>query len=575
MEGIKIIIKYLKPYKKTLILLSFLSIVSAVFNAMVPYLAGRLIDALAAIQITFFKILFIWVALKIITDFVDWRIGVKSDQLEASVEADYTSTGFGKILKFPMSFFKAQKLGKISNQIHRGSSHLSHIVSRIIIDLAPQFLSIFFAILIVFLIKPGFGLILIGPLSIYLFIIFYSAPKMAVLFGKMHKAYHRAYGDSYDTFSNATAVKQAAAEEFERKKLHRNFCLRAAPLWIKIASIWQQLTFWQKLIISFTQFLIFVYSFFLMGAGEMTIGQLVMFNAYAAMLFGPFAILARNWHSIQNGIAALKIAEKILSSPTEIYVPRNAKILPQIKGKVIFENVSFAYGKKQKKILDDICFRVEPGEKIALVGESGVGKSTLVDLISLYYFPASGDILIDDCNIKKLNLKNLRSQIGIVPQEVILFNDTIKNNIRYGKFDAKDNEIMAAAKEAHADEFIERFPKKYNQIVGERGIKLSVGQKQRVAIARAILRNPRILILDEPTSALDAKTEKLIQESLEKLMAGRTTFIIAHRLSTVRKADKILVLEKGQIVEVGSHEELLKKPDGVYRRFYELQIGLM
>lgn len=195
--------------------------------------------------------------------------------------------------------------------------------------------------------------------------------------------------------------------------------------------------------------------------------------------------------------------------------------------------------------------------------------------ISCYYPPTNGDIFIDNQNIKNLDLKNLRSQIGMVPQEVILFNDTIKNNIRYGKFKVKDEEIITACKMAHVDEFIQKFPNKYKQIVGERGIKLSVGQKQRVAIARAILKNPRILILDEPTSALDAKLEKLIQESLEKLMEGKTTFIIAHRLSTVRKADKILVLQEGKIVETGNHDELIKKPGGIYRHFYELQLGLI
>jgi ABC-type multidrug transport system fused ATPase/permease subunit len=181
--------------------------------------------------------------------------------------------------------------------------------------------------------------------------------------------------------------------------------------------------------------------------------------------------------------------------------------------------------------------------------------------------------LIDGHNIKNLNLKFLRSKIAVVPQEIILFNDTIKNNIKYGSFSAKEEKVFEAAKLAHCVEFIEKFPQKYEQLVGERGIKLSAGQRQRVAIARAILRDPRILILDEPTSALDAKSEKYITESLEKLMEGRTTLIIAHRLSTVKKADKILVLDKGKIVEEGKHEELMKIKDGIYRKLYELQIG--
>lgn len=575
MEGIKIIIKYLKPYKKTLIFLSFFSIVSAAANAIIPYLAGRLIDALISFQPVFFSILFIWLGIKIIADLIDWRIGLKSGQLNAIVEADYNAAGFGKILEFPIKFHKTHKIGEIGDKINRAAHHLSDLASWALIELAPQFLSILFAFSIIFWVKPKFGIILIGALSIYVFIIILSASKLGILFQKMHRAYNRAFGDAYETIFNVATVKQATAEDFEKEKLKQNFRFRAVPFWIKITSIWQQLSFGQKLIITLTQFSIFIYSFYLIRAGQMTVGQLVMFNAYAAMIFGPFVVLARNWHTFQNGIAALKIAEKILSYPTEIYTPTNATTIPKIKGKIIFKNINFSYEGKQGLILNNINFEVLSGEKVALVGESGVGKSTLIDLISFYYPPTSGEIFIDDVNIKNLDLKNLRSQIGIVPQEVILFNDTIKNNIRYGRFDATDEKIIAASKQAHADEFIEKFPLKYNQIVGERGIKLSVGQKQRVAIARALLRNPRILILDEPTSALDAKTEKLIQESLEKLMGSRTTFIIAHRLSTVRRADKILALEKGQIVEAGSHEELLKKPDGVYRRFYELQIGLI
>jgi ABC-type multidrug transport system fused ATPase/permease subunit len=241
---------------------------------------------------------------------------------------------------------------------------------------------------------------------------------------------------------------------------------------------------------------------------------------------------------------------------------------------VEFKDVHFSYKKKDNDVLKGISFAVEPGEKIALVGESGVGKSTLVDLVSGYYFATNGQVLIDGRNVKNLDLKFLRSKIAVVPQEVVLFHDTIADNIKYGNFGISDRRMKLAADKSHCLEFIENFPKKWKSVVGERGIKLSVGQKQRVAIARAILRDPKILILDEPTSALDAKSEKIIQASLDKLMENRTTFIIAHRLSTVRKADKILVLDKGEIIESGTHDELVKKKNGAYRQLYELQIGL-
>ena len=304
----------------------------------------------------------------------------------------------------------------------------------------------------------------------------------------------------------------------------------------------------------------------------MTLGELLAFNAYAAMIFGPFVTIARNWQTIQNGIINIQETEKILEMDTENYHPENAINL-DLRGDIELRNVNFYYD-KEKPVLQDISFSVKAGEIIALVGESGVGKSTLIDLISAYHFPIDGEVLIDGHDIRRINLNQLRSQIAVVPQEVVLFNDTIRTNIKYGNFNSTDEEMMVASKKAHALDFIERFPDKWEQIVGERGVKLSVGQKQRVAIARAILRNPKILILDEPTSALDAGSEKIITQSLEELMAGKTTFIIAHRLSTVRKADKIIVFKEGRIIESGKHADLIHMDGGEYKRLYDLQIGL-
>ncbi len=304
----------------------------------------------------------------------------------------------------------------------------------------------------------------------------------------------------------------------------------------------------------------------------MTIGELIAFNTYAAMVFGPFTVIARNWQTIQNGIVNIQETEKILQLETELYEGKDAKQI-DIKGDIDFKNVFFQY-EEGKKILEDISFSIKAGQLVALVGESGVGKSTLIDLISAYHFANKGEVQIDGHAIKDIQLKKLRQQIAVVPQEVVLFNDTILMNIKYGNFTATDDEVQEAARKAHALDFIEKFPDKWNQIVGERGVKLSVGQKQRIAIARAILRNPRILILDEPTSALDAGSEKIITESLDELMKGKTTFIIAHRLSTVRKADIILVFKEGRILESGTHTQLLTLENGEYRRLYELQIGL-
>lgn len=420
---------------------------------------------------------------------------------------------------------------------------------------------------------PMLSFVLIAGVVLYVLILYRITPPTIKIQQEMHKAYQGAYGDAYDSILNIQTIKQFSTEEREKNKILKNFQTIALEIWNKMTAIRQGVGFYQRIIITLTQVVIFVLSIVYIAQGKMTIGELIMFNGYAAMFFGPFVVLGENWQIIQNGLIAIEEGEKVLSLPEEKYTPENAVVLSDIKGEIELDKASFSY-KKGKEVLNEVSFKINPGEVIALVGESGVGKSTIVDLIGGYYFTNSGQILIDGHDIQKIDLKFLRKNMAIVPQEPVLFNDTIKNNIRYGNFEASDKEITEAAKQAYAYEFIENFPEKYEQIVGERGVKLSSGQKQRVAIARAVLKNAKILILDEPTSALDAHSEKHIQESLEKLMKGRTTFIIAHRLSTVRKADKILVLKKGRMVEVGKHEDLIKIPNGVYRHFYELQIGL-
>ncbi len=550
----------------------FLSVIEALGNASVPYLAGSIIDAITSPSFLAFPI--IWFFVKIITDAVANRGNALNEKLGGDVEAEYLVRGFGKILEFPLSVHKSIKTGEMTNRISRASGYVSTIITDILVRLAPQFLSIIAAFFFTALIKPALTFVLAGAVVLYIVILITGAPRLAELILKVNRAYNKAWGEAHDAILNVQSVKQATAEEYEKKKFHKSFYLKAANWWSKYIALSQSINLAQKFLVSLTQLVIFVFSIYLIRAGQMTIGELVAFNGYAALLFGPFVVLVQNWQAIQNGLITIERAEKLLSKGSEGYGEADPAVGGEIKGLVEFRDVFFSYDGRKKFILKNISFTAEPGEVIALVGESGVGKSTLVDLISRYYKPAKGRVLIDGKNVSQIPLKTLRRQIAVVPQEVILFHDTVKANISYGNFQASDAAVETAAKEAFAHDFIEKFEKKYEQVVGERGIKLSVGQKQRLAIARAILKNPRILILDEPTSALDARSEKLVTEALEKLMAGRTTFIIAHRLSTVRKADKILVIDKGEIKERGRHEELIEIPGGIYRRLYEYQIGL-
>ncbi len=572
-EGWKIIVKYLRPHREAVFTLIGLSVVSAALNASVPYLAGKVIDGIIKFNPGVYQILVIWFLIRITGNIIDWQIDLRNAKLGSRLEGFYIVDSYQHLLKLPLSFHKTQRIGDVANRISRAAGWLHNLSDRIVIGLAPQFLSIIFALIFTLYTNVFLSLILIGGSAIYVLILLKIAPESARKSKIMHRAFNRAYGDAYDAVLNVQSVKQAVAEDYERKKLLGSFVNRAYKWWLDYIRTWSSLNVWQKTLVAATQFLIFAVSVVLIKENHLTVGQLIMFNGYAALFFGPFVYLGQNWQTIQNGVTAIEYAEKILNIPAEKYSSKDNVVLENIAGEVEFQSVGFWYSKKQGEILKNISFKVLPGEKVALVGESGVGKSTLVDLISYYYKLSSGKILIDGQNIKNLDLKFLRSRIAMVPQEIMLFNDTVKNNIKYGSFGASDAEIERAATLAHADEFIDNFPKKYEQVVGERGIKLSMGQKQRVALARAFLRNPKILILDEPTSALDAKSEKFIQESLSELMKSRTTFIIAHRLSTVREVDKIFVLHEGKIEESGTHDELINKKDGFYRRLYELQVG--
>jgi ABC-type multidrug transport system fused ATPase/permease subunit len=315
------------------------------------------------------------------------------------------------------------------------------------------------------------------------------------------------------------------------------------------------------------------YGVTLASRGQLLIGDLISFILYSGFVGISFGGIAEMYAQIQKAVGSLERVFEILDETPEALDISEQKILEhRLEGNVTFENVSFTYpSRKEIQVLNHINLTAKKGETIAIVGPSGSGKSTMVGLLLRFYDPASGTILIDGKPNSSYSLTELRNNMAIVPQDVLLFGGTIKENIAYGKPNATIAEISEAARKANALDFIESFPEKFETIVGERGIKLSGGQRQRIAIARAVLKDPSILILDEATSSLDSESERVVQQALDKLMVGRTSFVIAHRLSTIRKADKIIVIDKGHVIESGTHEELIQAENGLYRSLSRLQ----
>jgi len=341
---------------------------------------------------------------------------------------------------------------------------------------------------------------------------------------------------------------------------------------LKVIGEWSKVMPTTNLLITLGTILILMFGGPLVLQGKMTVGELVAFNAYLLMLSGPVQQLAWLVNALGESEAGAQRVLEILDHEPEIQSTAGAVALETLSGRVEFRGVSLRYQDEKNDALLDVDLSVEPNQLIALIGQTGSGKTSLVNLIPRFYDVSEGAVLVDGVDVRQAELVSLRRQIGIVLQTSLLFSDTIRENLRYGRPDATDEEIYAAAKAAQAHEFITKFEKGYETLVGERGVTVSGGQRQRIAIARALLMNPRILILDDSTSSVDTQTEKLIQEALDRLMEGRTTFVIAHRLATVRRADLILVMENGCIVQRGRHAELLSQ-GGLYKEIHDLQLS--
>lgn len=488
------------------------------------------------------------------------------------VLADLRKDTYNKLIRLPMSFFSQNRVGEMNSRIATDINMLSDTFTTVVAEFLRQSMLIVGGI--AFLAYTSVELTLVMLAIVPLVAVF------AVVFGRTIRRISKETQDRIaesntiveETLAGITNVKSFANEMYESVRYGKS-----------TDAIIEKALQGARARGFFASFIIFAlfgsivgviwYGARLVNQDEMSFGNLIQFVLYSVFVGASIGGIAEMYAQIQKAIGAAERILEIMDEEPEPYEAKVAAASNAISGSLKFDGVEFRYPSRPDiSVLNGVSFEAKQGDTIALVGPSGSGKSTIASLVLRFYDPDSGSITIDGLNTKEMGLEFLRNQMAIVPQDVILFGGTIRENIEYGNPGASLQEIEEAAKKANAHRFIDQFPEKYDTVVGERGIQLSGGQRQRIAIARAVLKDPRILILDEATSSLDSESERLVQEALDKLMVGRTSLVIAHRLSTIRKADRILVLDKGKISENGKHEELLARENGLYKGLLELQM---
>ncbi len=582
------LLAYLKPYRGLLIGASVALILSSLLSLCFPFLAGSLMDAAGAGSPTQGRswlphsinlVALLMLGLLAVQAGSTFFHSTAMTKIGQNAVADLRRDTYGRLICLPMAFFGQRRVGELNSRL---SADLTQIEATLIMVM-PQFLRQSLML--------GGGIALIATTSGRLTLIMLGAIPpvivLAVLFGRKMRRNSREAQDRLaetstiveETLQGVFNVKAFVNEAFEISRYGRSM-----DNYLRVALHGARL---RGAFIAFIVFALFGCIIVvlwsgasLLQSGRITIGEMTRFVLYTAFVAGAMGQFAELYSQVQKAVGATHRVRELLLEQPEFALPQLGGLSPDacvpspLRGEVAFRQVCFRYpSRPDVEVIKGITFAVRPGEKIALVGPSGSGKSTIISLLLRFYDPQSGVIIMDGRPAPDYPLAWLRNQMSIVPQEAMLFGGTIYENIAYGRPGATEGEITAAAQQAHAHEFIVLFPDGYQTMVGERGVQLSGGQRQRLAIARAILKNPAILILDEATSSLDSESERLVQLALNQLMEHRTTFMIAHRLATVRRADRILVIKDGNLVESGTHAELSQQANGLYRHLAELQFN--
>ena len=570
MNNYKRLLLYAKPYSGRLMLAFLFTSVAAAGNLFVPWILKDVIDKvlmnkdillLNTIAVTIVIVFFIRGICFYAQTYLMSYVGQK-------VIIDIREAVYRKLQFLSLGYFEKRQTGTIMSYVTNDVGALQGSIIESATDFVTEMSILIGSLALMFNLHWKLSLLTLITMPLVAKAMDLFGKKLKRTSGIMQERAADITAVLQETISSVRVIKSFVREEYEIARfVKENYANFRAQM--KNAQVMATLTPVIELIAAIGVTFLIWYGGFEVINGNLTAGALIAFLVYATNLANPIKRLSRIYGNVQKAMAAAERVFSVLDEKTDIVEKDNATELKAVIGKVDFKAVTFKYNENEV-ILKDINLDVKAGQMVAIVGPSGAGKTTIVNLLPRFYDPVAGNIYIDDVNIADVTLASLREKIGIVPQETVLFNGSIYDNILYGDLTATTEEVMAAAKAANAHDFIMQMADQYQTQIGERGSKLSGGQRQRIAIARAILKNPRILILDEATSALDTESEKLVQDALDKLMVGRTSFVIAHRLSTILQADMIIVMEKGQIVEQGSHEELLKL-DGLYSGLYKLQ----
>ena len=498
-------------------------------------------------------------------------------EVSQRVVRDIRNLLYEKLLRLSMNFYSNSRTGTLVSRITHDTTIIQDATSEGLTDLIWQSLQFIFSLIMVISVAVFFR---ISVMFIFFALIIMPIIVVPLIYiGKRLRHISKRYQESmagihnilYEAVSGIRVIKGFSMEEYEKEKFRqenerlKKMVMKSNKRVLAVSPLTELATMVSAMVI-----------LWLGGSqvimGNMSIGTLTVFSLSVLSLSKPVNRLSRVHNINQQALAAAARIFETLDEKVDIEDKKDARILPPVKKEIVFSGVCFKYAEKENEVLTDISFRARAGEVIAFVGPSGAGKTTIVSLIPRFYDPIKGSISIDGFDIRDVSLQSLISQIGVVTQDTILFNDTVSANIAYGKKNVDSARVVDAAKTANAHDFIMEMPDKYNTIIGEKGFKLSGGEKQRLAIARAIFKNPPILIFDEATSQLDSESEKLVQEAIDRLMRGRTVFVVAHRLSTIKHADNIIVMENGKISDMGRHEELIERK-GLYNKLYTMQFA--